>query len=280
MLVNRKTIGSPVSVAGRAVHTGEQTSVTFHPANAGNGTVFRRVDLPGSPEIPARIENISNDQLLRRTTLAADGATIHTTEHILSAAYALGITDMIVDVSGAEPPIMDGSSAPFAEIMAKAGIVELAESVEPTVIPHPFAFASNSTEISVLPSEHFEVTFFFSSGNPLLRHQRAHFRVTPETYTKEIAPARTFCFFDEIEPLRAAGLIRGGNLASAVVFGRKHILNPPLRFADEPVRHKILDFIGDLALLGRPVRGHFLVSRGGHQANAAFTLHLRKELGI
>ena len=278
--MNRKTIGGTISATGRAVHSGEQTSVSFHPATAGNGIIFRRVDLPGSPEIPARIENVSTDQLLRRTTLAVNGAVIHTTEHILSAAYALGITDIQVNVSGVEPPIMDGSSAPFAEIIEKAGIVELPEAVEPTVIPRPFAFTSDSTEISVLPSEHFEVTFFFSSGNPFLRHQRAHFRITPEAYSKEIAPARTFCFFDEIEPLRAAGLIRGGNLASAIVFGRKHILNPPLRFEDEPVRHKILDFIGDLALLGKPVRGHFLVSRGGHQANAAFTMHLRKELGI
>jgi UDP-3-O-[3-hydroxymyristoyl] N-acetylglucosamine deacetylase len=146
--------------------------------------------------------------------------------------------------------------------------------------PLVFECPEAGAEVVALPSADFRVTFFYSSPFPLLRRQTASKVITAATFRTEIAPARTFCFVDEIDALLRGGLIRGGSLASAVVIGRKAILNDSLRFPDEPVRHKILDFVGDLALLGRPLLGHFLAWRSGHRANAAFGTYLRKELGL
>ncbi len=260
------------------MHFGEAVQMTVRPAPANTSIVFRRTDLEGCPEIPARLDFLAHDDLLRRTTLRRDSAEIHTVEHLLSAAFALGVTNLYVDVDAGELPFLDGSSLPFAELLLDAGLEE--QDAELTVLQplEPLAFQHNSAEISVVPAADFRVTFFFSSNEPLLRTQSASFVVTPETFCREIAPARTFAFFHEIEALRRQGLIRGGSLASAVVIGRKAILNESLRFPDEPVRHKILDFIGDIALLGNPVLGHFLVWRSGHSANVAFAQFLRKEL--
>ncbi|MGB9692184.1 MAG: UDP-3-O-acyl-N-acetylglucosamine deacetylase, partial [Candidatus Sumerlaeaceae bacterium] len=221
---------------------------------------------------------VAEDDLLRRTTLRSNGGEVHTVEHLLSATYALGITNLRVELDSSELPFLDGSSAPFAELLSSAGIVDQEAALSVLCPAEAFTFHYQQAEIVVLPATDFRVTFFFSSPNPLLRTQSASFVVTPEAYIREIAPARTFAFFHEIEVLRRQGLIRGGSLASAIVIGRKAIINETLRFPNEPVRHKILDFIGDLALLGKPVRGHFLVWRSGHSANAAFARFFRKEL--
>lgn len=260
------------------MHFGEPVQMTLRPAPPDTGIVFRRTDLEDCPEIPAQLDFLAQDDLLRRTTLRYESAEIHTVEHLLSAAYALGVTNLYVDVNAAELPFFDGSSLPFAELFLEAGTVE--QEAELAVLQpfEPLAFQHNAAEICVVPAADFRVTFFFSSSEPLLRTQSATFVISSETFCREIAPARTFAFFHEIEALRRQGLIRGGSLASAVVIGRKAILNESLRFPDEPVRHKILDFVGDMALLGKPVLGHFLVWRSGHSANAAFAQFLRKEL--
>jgi UDP-3-O-acyl N-acetylglucosamine deacetylase len=262
------------------VHSGGLTRVRLLPAPDGAGLVLRRMDLAGAPEIPATLDAVVASELERRTTLAAGGARVHTVEHILSAAYGLGVDDMIVELDGPEPPFLDGSARPYVELMQASGLRDLPSTVEPVALARPLGFNFGEAGYTVLPSQDFRVTFFFASDEPLLRRQTAGFVITPESYGREIAPARTFCFFREIEALQRVGLIGGGTLASAVVIGRKAILNESLRFADEPVRHKILDFIGDLALLGKPVTGHFLVARGGHRTNAAFGQFLRKELGL
>jgi UDP-3-O-acyl N-acetylglucosamine deacetylase len=185
-----------------------------------------------------------------------------------------------VELDAAEPPFLDGSALPYVRMIREAGIVAQDSDARVVRIPAPLAFRDGDSEISALPSETLRVTFFFSSENPFLRTQAAGFVIDPETFAAEIAPARTFCFFEEIENLRRQGLIRGGSLSSAVVIGKKSIINESLRFPDEPVRHKILDFIGDLALLGFPVAGHFLAWRAGHRVNAAFGQFLRKELAL
>lgn len=276
----QRTLAGGVEVCGRGVHSGSVTRVRLLPAWEGSGVVFRRTDIPGAPDIHATLDSVVASELQRRTTLAAGEARVHTVEHILSAAYALGVDNLIVELDGPEPPFLDGSAKPFVDMMRSAGVSELASTIEPVALPRPLAFNLDDAGYSVLPSEHFRVTFFFVSGEALLRRQTASFVVTPETYEREVAPARTFCFFREIEALQRAGLIGGGTLASAVVIGRKAVLNESLRFPDEPVRHKILDFIGDLALLGRPLTGHFLVARGGHRTNAAFGQFLRKGLNL
>lgn len=278
--MNRKTISSDVSLAGRGVHSGLAGTLTLKPAEAGTGITFVRTDLPGQPEVPAHLDYLAPDELLRRTTLVRDAAKVHTVEHILSAAAALGLTDLRIEMDTPEPPFLDGSSRPFVEALVKAGSREMSGTVKPISLTRPVAFRDGSAEICAFPSNDYRVTFFYSSNHPRLRWQSASFLVNPEEYQEQIGPARTFCFFEEIEAMRKADLIKGANLSSAVVIGKKGVLNDSLRFDDEPVRHKILDFIGDLALLGKPLRGHFLAWRAGHKANAAFANYLWKELGL
>jgi len=251
-----------------------------HPAPAGFGIQFRRRDIPDAPCIPATRAMVVEAELTRRTTLSNGHATVHTVEHLLSAAYALGVDNLLVELDAPEPPFLDGSALPYAEALGDVGMTEQDATISVLTVSSPTTYVLPEAEFSVLPSSELRVTFFFTSDEPLLRNQCATFVVTPDDYLREIAPARTFAFFHEIEALRAAGLIRGGSLASAVVIGRKSILNESLRFPDEPVRHKILDFIGDLALVGTPLTGHFLVWRGGHRVNAMFVEFLRKELAL
>lgn len=219
-------------------------------------------------------------ELQRRTTLASGETRVFTVEHVLSAAAGLGISDFVVEMDSPEPPFLDGSAAPFVELLREAQPVETAAPTNPIRLPETVVFQESGAEIVAIPSESFRVTFFFTSNHPRLRAQSASFVLDdPDTYVREVASARTFCFVEEIEAMRASGLIKGASLASAVVIGRKAILNESLRFPDEPVRHKILDFVGDLALLGRPLKGHFLAWRSGHRANALFALHLKRVLG-
>ncbi|MGI8906910.1 MAG: UDP-3-O-acyl-N-acetylglucosamine deacetylase [Candidatus Sumerlaeaceae bacterium] len=276
---NRQTINSVVEVSGRGVHTGQEGTVRFLPAQSGEGIIFRRTDLHGEA-IPARLDYLVPDQLLRRTTLANGRAKVHTIEHVLSAAAGCDVDDLLIEMNTGEPPFLDGSAARFVELLQQAGITQQRENCQPLEIGEPLAFRDGDAEFSCLPSDEFRVSFFFTSDHPKLRRQAASIVITPETYAAEVAPARTFCFFEEIESMRRQGLIKGANLSSAVVIGRKGMLNDSLRFPDEPVRHKILDFIGDLALLGRPLKGHFLAWRSGHRANAAFALYLKKEFGL
>lgn len=274
----QQTIAQPAEITGKGLHSGRAATLRFLPATAGQGVVFRRVDLPGSPEIPARSENLVHTDLMRRTTLAMGEARVFTIEHVMAATAALCIDNLIIEIDTEEPPFLDGSSLPFTDLLTQEGITVLDTPTQPLVVSRPLAFRDGDAEITALPSDDFRVTFFYTSNEPLLRNQQADFVITPETFAREIAPARTFCFFHEIEQLRTHGLIRGGNLSSSVVIGRKSIINSSLRFEDEPVRHKILDFIGDIALLGRPVQGHFMASKSGHRVHAAFCNFLRKEL--
>lgn len=277
----RQTLAGEVSVSGRGVHSGINATLTLRPATAGHGIVFRRTDLPDQPMIPVSYEHLAAEELDRRTTLRLGDAAVFTIEHVLSALMAAQVDDAIIDLNAAEPPFIDGSALPFAQAIAGAGISASqgnGAQAKPLVITRPIEFATRGSELSAIPHPGFRVTFFFTSDHPGLRKQVQSFEITPENYLKEIAPARTFCFFEEIEMLRKAGLIKGANLSSAVVIGRKSILNTDVRFPDEPVRHKILDFIGDMALLGAPLQGHFFVWRGGHSVNAAFGKYLLKEL--
>ena len=274
----QQTIGQPVGVVGKSLHTGEVTSLRLLSAKEDSGIRFRRSDLPGTADIPATLDHIVTTDALRRTALACGDADIHTVEHLLASAYACGVDNLVVEVNGPELPFIDGSAQPYVELLNEAGIVQQTRPVDEVLVDDVLVFRDGKAEIVVLPSREFRVTFFYTSDHPLLRRQSATVGVTPGTFAAEVAPARTFCFFSEIEELQRRGLIRGGNLSSSVVIGRKSILNNSLRYPDEPVRHKILDFIGDLALLGKPVKGHFLAWRSGHRTNAAFGLYLRKEL--
>jgi len=276
-----KTIAAPAELSGRGVHSGATGTVRLLPAPGGTGIVFRRVDLPGSPTIPANYASLDAEKLARQTTLAANGAAVHTTEHLLSAATGLGVTDLLVEIDCEEVPFADGSALPFVQLLQQAGLSETGGNAPaPLVIPRPLVYREGGAEVVALPSRDYRVTFFFTSNHPRLRSQSATYAISPETYIREIAPARTFCFFEEIEQMQKMNLIRGASLTSAVVIGRKAVLNESLRFPDEPVRHKILDLVGDLALLGAPLQGHILAWRAGHRVNAGFGRYLQKELNL
>jgi len=277
---NRATIAAPISCTGKGIHSGIVAQLTIAPAPAGMGYVFRRIDLPGRPEIPVSYDYLVLEELERRTTLRRGEAAVHTIEHVLSALAAAGVSDALIEVDAAEPPFLDGSSLPFAQMIERAGIQPYDVPLAPIVIKQPIAFSFKGSEVCAVPSSEFRVSYYFNSQHPNLQSQAFTLAITPESYRKEIASARTFCFFEEIEALRTAGLIKGANLSSAVVIGKKGIINDSLRYPEEPVRHKILDFIGDMALLGAPLQGHFMAWRAGHRVNAEFGLYLKKELAL
>lgn len=276
----RQTLADTISIRGRGIHSGIPAELTLCPAEPGSGFTFCRTDLPGEPVIPVSYDHLAVEELDRRTTLRTSAAAVHTIEHVLSALVGAQVDDALIKISAAEPPFLDGSSLPFAQMIEQVGVVGTPVEVTPIVIPRPVAFIHGDAEVCAIPSAEFRVSFYFTSEHPNLRTQSQTLGITPETYVAEVASARTFCFFEEIEGLRKAGLIKGANLASAVVIGRKGIINDSLRFPDEPVRHKILDFIGDMALLGAPLQGHFMAWRAGHRVNAEFGMYLKKELNL
>jgi UDP-3-O-[3-hydroxymyristoyl] N-acetylglucosamine deacetylase len=225
-------------------------------------------------EIPATLAHLA--RLDHATTLSHEGVSIDTVEHLLSALNALGVDDVLVEVSGPEVPILDGSAAPFVILIHEAGLRPLATPRLYLKVLKPVEVVRGAKWARLLPSDSLRVSYTIGFDHPLVRHQAASFRVTPETFADEIAPARTFGFLREVETLRRSGLALGGSLDNAVVIGETGVLNNKLRFEDEFVRHKILDAIGDLALVGHPVVGHLEASKAGHALHAALALKLTR----
>jgi len=232
--------------------------MSLKPARAGRGIRFRRADL-GGIEIPATVDNV--DRLHYATALSRDAGTVETVEHLLAALVGTGVDNVVVELNQPEVPIMDGSAASFVYLVHEAGLKRLTRPRRYLKVLRPVSLTRGDKSIALYPSEHFKVTYTISFDHPLLRHMTHTLRVTQESFIDEIAPARTFGFLKEVEMLRKKGLALGGSLDNAIVLGETGILNNSLRFEDEFVRHKILDAIGDLALLGSPVIGH-LAARG------------------
>ena len=241
--------------------------MSLKPARAGRGIRFRRADL-GGIEIPATVDNV--DRLHYATALSRDAGTVETVEHLLAALVGTGVDNVVVELNQPEVPIMDGSAASFVYLVHEAGLKRLTRPRRYLKVLRPVSLTRGDKSIALYPSEHFKITYTISFDHPLLRHMTHTLRVTQESFVDEIAPARTFGFLKEVEMLRKKGLALGGSLDNAVVLGETGILNNSLRFEDEFVRHKILDAIGDLALLGSPVIGHLVAHRGGHELHAAF----------
>jgi len=250
--------------------------MSLKPARAGTGIRFRRADL-GGVEIPATVDNV--DRLHYATGLSLDTGTVETVEHLLAALVSLGVDNVIVELNQTEVPIMDGSAASFVYLVHEAGLKRLARPRHYLKVLRPVSLSLGDKRIALYPSDHFRVTYSISFDHPLLRHMTHTLRVTKESFVDEVAPARTFGFLKEVEMLRQKGLAMGGSLDNAVVLGETGILNNSLRFEDEFVRHKILDAIGDLALVGYPVIGHLVAHRGGHELHAAFAGKLLQESG-
>jgi UDP-3-O-[3-hydroxymyristoyl] N-acetylglucosamine deacetylase len=261
------TIRRSVSCSGIGLHSGKRVTMSLKPARAGRGIRFRRADL-GGIEIPATVDNV--DRLHYATALSRDAGTVETVEHLLAALVGTGVDNVVVELNQPEVPIMDGSAASFVYLVHEAGLKRLTRPRRYLKVLRPVSLTRGDKSIALYPSEHFKVTYTISFDHPLLRYMTHTLRVTQESFVDEIAPARTFGFLKEVEMLRKKGLALGGSLDNAVVLGETGVLNNSLRFEDEFVRHKILDAIGDLALLGSPVIGHLVAHRGGHELHAAF----------
>ena len=261
------TVRRSVSCTGIGLHSGRKVTMSLRPAAAGTGIRFRRADLDGV-EIPATVDNV--DRLHYATGLSRNAETVRTVEHLLAALVGVGVDNVVVDLDQPEVPIMDGSAASFVYLLHEAGLRKLAAPRRYLKVFRPVSLSRGDKRIALYPSDHFKVSYSISFDHPLLRHMSRTVTVTRATFADEIAPARTFGFLKEVEMLRRKGLALGGSLENAVVLDDTGVLNSRLRFEDEFVRHKILDAIGDLALVGRPVIGHLVAHRGGHGLHTAF----------
>ncbi|MFN7139767.1 MAG: UDP-3-O-acyl-N-acetylglucosamine deacetylase [Limisphaerales bacterium] len=264
-MLQQQTLRQPASYSGIGLHSGNKVNMTFLPAAPNTGIRFRRVDLEGKPEIEADVEYVNATN--RSTTLAKGNAKIHTVEHVLAAFAGAGIDNAIVELDANEPPIADGSSREYMKMIRSAGIVQQPERREVYAVTAPIELELGETVMSIFPSDKFKITCTSADKKGRFT-QFFSIEVNPETWDKELSSARTFCFYEEIEFLIKSGLIKGGSLENAVVIREDAILTTePLRFPDEFVRHKILDIIGDLSLIGRPVLGHIIAAKPSHQAN-------------
>ena len=295
------TISKPVFCTGVGLHTGLESKIIFKPAPEDYGIHFIRQDVDNCPEILADIDHVVD--ISRGTTIEQNGVKIFTVEHALAAVSGLRIDNVLIELTAKEPPVMDGSSKDFVEVLQKSGIVEQKKSRRVLEISEPVSYSDpkRGVDIHVVPSDQFRVTFMIDYKLPSLGSQYTAVYNMQEDFAREVAPARTFCFLSEIEKLREIGLIKGGALDNAVVIVDKEIDNTEvnrlrslfgikeeiimgangilngkrLRYKNEPVRHKTLDLIGDMALLGVPIKGHVTAARSGHASNVEFVKMIR-----
>lgn len=277
MTERQKTIKSSVKISGIGLHTGLDTVVLFEPAPANTGVVFIRDDLPGKPKIPALLKNVVHS--IRGTTVGLnENIRVHTIEHILATLLALEIDNVFVHLDGSEPPILDGSAKIYGEALLKAKIVEQAEPKKYIRLTEKVEYVSGDTKIVALPADKLKVYCKIDYQHPMLGKQEINLEITPEIFIQQIAPSRTFCFDYEIEHLRNKGLAKGGSLENAIVIGADRIHNQEgsLRFPDEFVRHKLLDLLGDIYLLGRPLKAEITAEKCGHKHNINFARMIEK----
>jgi UDP-3-O-[3-hydroxymyristoyl] N-acetylglucosamine deacetylase len=273
----QRSIRRQVSCVGIGLHSGNKVNLTLKPAPADFGIRFRRTDL-GHHEVPATVHNLAGIQLATGLS-SKDGkdVSVETVEHLLAALVSVGIDNVLIELNSPEVPIMDGSAAPFIYLIHEAGVKRLQTARKYLKIVRPIAISRGDKRIALFPSDHFKVTYSISYDHPLLRHQSRTLRITEESFAEEIAPARTFTFLKDVEMLRQNGLALGGSLENAIVLGETGVLNNALRYEDEFVRHKILDAVGDLALVGYPVIGHLVAHRAGHALHTEFAAKILEE---
>src|SRR6059036_2538808 len=270
------TIGKTASFSGTALHTGDKVTLKLHPAPVDHGIKFRRKDLQDEPTIDAKIENLKTVE--RATTIGEGSVRVHTVEHILAALSAMDVDNAIVEMDANEPPIGDGSAQPYVDLIKKAGVIAQEEARKFFDVREPMHVESKTGALLVLlPCETFRVSCTQAGPNNRFA-QFLSMEITPATFEREIAPARTFVYYEDVRPLMEKNLIKGGSLENAIVVRGEAVLSKePLRFADEFVRHKILDIIGDLALVGRRIRGHVVAVKPGHASNAELARSITRE---
>ncbi|MGQ9689513.1 MAG: UDP-3-O-acyl-N-acetylglucosamine deacetylase [Desulfobaccales bacterium] len=271
-MIWQKTIARPVSLTGIGLHSGLPVTLALLPAAANQGLKFIRTDLPGRPQVRAHFSRVVDTT--RATTLGEGQATLATVEHLLSALSGLGIDNAVIEVDGPEVPIMDGSARPFVDLLLAAGSASLPWPRSYLVIQQSVEVANGDGWMRAMPGQP-RIMYAIDFPHPLIRRQRFAIPLNAEHFRREIAPARTFGFLKEVQLLKSRGLARGGSLDNAVVLDDDAVLNPEgFRFPDECVRHKILDALGDLALLGLPILGRLEVARGGHDLHHQFLQEL------
>jgi UDP-3-O-[3-hydroxymyristoyl] N-acetylglucosamine deacetylase len=278
IMKNQTTLKQEVSFHGKALFTGVDVAVKLIPASADAGIVFRRVDLPLLPEICAKTENVV--EAVRTTKIGNADASVQTIEHFMAALYGCGVDNLIVEISGSEMPIFDGSALPYVELIEKAGVLELAAVKNIYSLDAPCSFTAGDTHIIALPSEEFRVSYMLHyPQSPYLKSQYFSFSPAQSPFKQDIAPSRTFALYEELAPLIQKGILKNAALEHGVVIDGERVLNPEgVRFSDEMVRHKVLDLMGDIALLGWQLRLHLIGVKTGHAANHAIAKELRKSL--
>jgi UDP-3-O-[3-hydroxymyristoyl] N-acetylglucosamine deacetylase / 3-hydroxyacyl-[acyl-carrier-protein] dehydratase len=294
------TLASAVSISGTGLHTGIKVDMTLNPANPGFGFQFKRIDLPGQPVIKADCDLVTDTS--RGTTLESGEAKVSTVEHVLAALVGMGVDNCLIEINGPEIPIMDGSSAPFVDMIEEAGVLEQDAAKAWYSIDTNLSYYDEDkrVEITILPSTEYKITTLIDFNSPVLGTQHASLKTVRE-FKDQVAPSRTFCFLHELEMLLDNNLIKGGDINNAIVvvdksvtdeemerlakaFGRDkievksegYLNNLELRYPNEPARHKLLDIVGDMALIGYPVKGHFIANRPGHSSNVAFAKQIKQ----
>ena len=272
----QQTVGKTASLSGTSLHTGEKVSLKLHPAPVDHGIKFKRKDLQDEPTIDARIDNLKTVE--RATTIGEGPMRVHTVEHVLAALSAMGVDNAIVEMDANEPPIGDGSAQPYVDLIKKAGMTVQEEARKFFDVREPMYVESKTGALLVLlPDEKFRISCTQAGPNNRFT-QYLSMEVTAAAFEREIAPARTFVFYEDVQPLMEKNLIKGGSLENAIVVRGEAVLSKePLRFPDEFVRHKVLDIIGDLALVGRRIRGHVVAAKPGHSANADLARAVARE---
>jgi UDP-3-O-[3-hydroxymyristoyl] N-acetylglucosamine deacetylase len=265
------TIHRPVEIAGIGLHTGVHTNLRFLPAPPDTGIVFRRVDLENFP-IEAHGHNVA--RVSYATSLMKQSVLLSTTEHLLAATYSCGIDNIFIDIDNIEIPILDGSAEPFMQLLDQAGMRRLRRKRRYLKVLKPVEVVEDDRRIGIYPADEFHVRCYVDFPHPLVGQQEVEITVNSENFRQILSRARTFCFESDIEPLRAMGLIRGGSLDNAIVLTKDGVMNGPLRYADEFGRHKALDLIGDLALVGLPLLGRVEARKAGHSLHTQLVTRL------
>lgn len=266
----QKTIKSEINISGIGIHTGKRINLRLLPAERDTGIVFYRKDR--GIYIKAKLPFVVDTMFA--TTLGIDGVKVRTVEHLLAALYVMGITNVLVEIDGSEIPVMDGSAYEFVKAIIKGGIAKQGKTIPLLKITTPFFYEEVHSKIVAKPYRGFKITYKIFYEHPLIMEQSLSIDINEHSFIREIAPARTFGFLKDILYLLKNGFARGGSLSNAVVLDEKSIISGGLRFKDEFVRHKILDSIGDISLLGYPVQGHFIIERGGHSLHINFLKNL------
>ena len=297
----QKTIRTEVEINGIGLHTGLNCHLKFKPLDCNSGIVFKRIDLKNAPEILVDIDNILDTK--RGTSIIQNNCSVYTVEHLLAAIMGLQIDNILIEISNKELPILDGSSIPFVNILNSAGIFEQELYCKEIVINDSIKClnSENNSEIYVIPSEEFKITYVIEYDHESIGKQEVELHDLKKEFVKEFAPARTFCLLSEVKSMRNGGLIKGASIKNSLVFldncdnsnqlfelknlfkiktelfrGNNGILNGiKLRYFNEPVRHKVLDLLGDLALLGAPIKGHIFAKRSGHKTNIELVKKIR-----